>query len=137
VLRREKVEVTIRVKTIEWGDQFLLWRQENTPVYPGVDGAIRYELKFYRTDDEMKALKAQGIETVNPYVCDLYVQPFSRKGTYTQEKGGNVWAWDGNKDAPTLSPSFALDAGTGWRVHLFFQNGKINLCSDSTVKLEQ
>jgi hypothetical protein len=42
------------------------------------------------------------------------------------------WQWDGNRDAPTLSPSFLCrDKG----VHLFFTAGHIALCGDSTVTL--
>ena len=105
------MRVTIRVKCIEWGDRFQLWTgPEEKPVYPDVDGAIRYEIKYYRTEEEIKKIlgDTKG-DFPNPYVCDLYYQPFSRKGTYRQSDGRNVWAWDGNKEAPTLSPSWLIE----------------------------
>lgn len=46
----------------------------------------------------------------------------------------NVWAWDGNKEFPTLTPSFKLVGAHV--VHLFFTRGTINLLADSTVVLE-
>jgi hypothetical protein len=128
--------VTIRVKAIEWGDRFLKWYQEERPVYPGVDGAVRYELKFYRTKEEVDAILARGDTIENPYTCDLYVQPFSQKPHYQTPEGKNVWQWDGNREAPTLTPSFALDSGMGWKAHLYFTAGKIVLAPDSTVTLE-
>ena len=131
------MRVTIRVKAIEWGDQFLLWSNEDKPVYPGVDGAVRYELKFYRTDEEIAEIRKTSPDFENPYVCDLYRQPFSRKGPYQQEHpASHVWGWDGNREAPTLTPSFMLSGDPAFKVHLFFQAGKINLLPDSTVTLE-
>jgi hypothetical protein len=53
----------------------------------------------------------------------------------------NVWGWDGNRDAPTLSPSFlALMEKNGnairpYQAHFFLRAGKIDLCGDSTVSL--
>jgi hypothetical protein len=131
------VKVTIRVKAIEWGDQFLKWSNGES-VYPGVDGAVRYEMKFVRTPEEIAKIEAQGnVKCPNPLIFDGYFQPFSRKGSY-QIGNQNIWAWDGNKEAPTLSPSFGIfQDDLGYRLHLYFQNGKINLCPDSTVTLEQ
>lgn len=56
------VEVTIRVKSIEWGDKFQTWAGSQEPVYPGVDGAVTYELRYHRTEAELAELKAKGVE---------------------------------------------------------------------------
>lgn len=53
----------------------------------------------------------------------------------------NVWGWDGNCEAPTLTPSYlALDTKDGkqlrpYRMHSFLTAGRIALCGDSTVTL--
>lgn len=68
-------------------------------------------------------------------------QPFWRKASTTLqlEAGGrkwprHVWKWDGNRDAPTLQPSF-LYRSTGWCVHLFLTAGKIQPCGDQTARV--
>ncbi len=63
------------------------------------------------------------------------VQPFSRGGAKV-DGFDKAWEWDGNRDAPTLSPSYVCeDRMTKARVHLFLRAGKIELCSDSTVRV--
>jgi hypothetical protein len=53
----------------------------------------------------------------------------------------NIWGWDGNREAPTLTPSYlALDVKNGetirpYRMHSFLRSGRIELCGDSTVTL--
>jgi hypothetical protein len=54
----------------------------------------------------------------------------------------NVWGWDGNRESPTLQPSFlAVEVdkkgrtARPYRAHLFVRDGKIELCGDSTVTL--
>jgi hypothetical protein len=113
----------LKLVGIVWGDEFLVAFSEPLsgsprPLYDGVDGAVKYEITGL----------GDG-ETWTHY------QPFSQKGMQ-QVNGRNVWGWDGNREAPTLTPSFVLDWGNGMRVHLFFTKGKINLLSDSTVTLE-
>jgi hypothetical protein len=47
-----------------------------------------------------------------------------------------VWTAEGQDDALTLTPSFlARWPNNEIVVHLFLRNGKIELCSDSTVQL--
>ena len=71
------------------------------------------------------------------------LQVFSKKGSFVLETPGrkdNVWAWDGNRDAPTLAPSFLCEypgAQPPVRVHLFLNAGRISLCSDSTVQVAE
>lgn len=46
-----------------------------------------------------------------------------------------VWGWDGNRQAPTLAPSFLLETDVyPLRVHLHVVKGKIELTPDSEVK---
>ncbi len=109
---------TLELKEIIWGDQFLMYKDGNTmlPSYPGVDGAIVYHI-IVDKDWEF-----------NCY------QPFM-KGTTCQVNRRNVWAWDGNKEQPSLSPSYLMDMDEV-KVHLYFIKGKIILLSDSTVVLK-
>lgn len=52
----------------------------------------------------------------------------------TEDKA-NVWGWDGNENAPTLTPSFLAAKGRPYRMHSFLTAGQLKLCSDSTVIL--
>jgi hypothetical protein len=53
----------------------------------------------------------------------------------------NVWGWDGNQEAPTLTPSFlALDAKGDrvlrpYRMHSYLTKGRLDVLGDSTVQL--
>ena len=55
--------------------------------------------------------------------CSAMMQPFSRAGA--RNRAGHVWQWDGNREAPTLSPSYLCTDGVN-RVHLFLRAGKID-----------
>jgi hypothetical protein len=57
---------------------------------------------------------------------------------------GKGWTWDGNREAPTVSPSVLVrypgpDAGTGDAppavCHLFIRAGRLEFLSDCTHKL--
>jgi hypothetical protein len=117
-------QTTLKLKKIEFGDKFLL-SLDNSPVYPGVDGAVVYEI----TEE------VEGENGKEPWTYPMH-QPFSAKGIQ-QVNGRNVWGWDGNKEQPTLTPSFLLNYLPAYRIHLYFTKGKINLLSDSTVVLEE
>ena len=115
---------TIRVENVG-----KLFRQppgggEAVPI-PGIDGQVVYEIAYPNGRFSYMA------------------QPFARGAAHTQVEGRSVWAWDGNWEAPTLSPSFLCIEGDPTleglnaqpvRVHLFLNAGKIQLCSDSTVE---
>lgn len=45
------------------------------------------------------------------------------------------WDWDGNLEAPTLSPSIMTDCGEGRICHSFLRNGVFEFLSDSTHSL--
>jgi hypothetical protein len=63
----------------------------------------------------------------------LWLQAFHR-GPPVIVNGQHVWSWDGNREAPTLTPSYLCEGGPfAARVHLFLVAGKIRLCPDSTV----
>lgn len=55
------------------------------------------------------------------------------------DAGRPVWTWDGNVDAPTVSPSvrlFFTDEGKDVTVcHYFLKAGKIEFCGDSAHEL--
>ena len=146
---------TIRCKAVRWGDKFQLNSTEQ-PIYPNVDGAIEYEIsQEYSSEELLKILKPgqvavteqeldkmqqsnaphevyEKIGIINPYSFTAH-QPFSRKGLQ-QINGRNIWSWDGNREAPSLTPSWLMN----WeniKIHLFFTAGKINLLSDSNAVL--
>jgi hypothetical protein len=153
---------TIRFKGIVWGDRFSVYYDKDPPnnegasVYPNVDGAIEYEIAITRTLEDLKGEKACSLEEyyklapeerheikrINPWIYVLQ-QPFKRGPTITIADHGHtryVWGWDGNKEAPTLAPSFLSDEGMingekGTRIHLFFRAGTIDLLGDSNVEL--
>lgn len=154
---------TLRFKGIIWGDRFQVYHDKDAPngegasVYPGVDGAVEYEVTITRSLEDLKGENAcsfeeyerltqeerHEIKTINPYVYTLQ-QPFKLGPTITlRDQDGHpryVWGWDGNRDAPTLVPSFLSDEGMingeqGTRIHLFFTGGKINLLGDSNVEM--
>lgn len=159
---------TLKLKKIHWGDRFQCFYDKDAPdhngasVYPGVDGAVEYEItQEYNSEELAKVLKPgeraateaeldklresnapheefAKIGIINPYTTTNF-QPFSQKGTH-QIDGRNVWAWNGNREAPTLTPSFLMDYGKRngeqmTKVHLFLTDGKINLLGDSNVEL--
>lgn len=47
----------------------------------------------------------------------------------------NVWGWDANAAAPTVTPSFLAHEGRPYRLHSFLRAGRVDLCGDSTVIL--
>lgn len=113
---------TIRVQRVQWFDEHPIrsaGTEENA--YPGCDGAVYYEITY---DDGSTS---------------WMMQPFARGPARTQDwpdgRRYNVWGWDGNREAPSLNPSFLCEEPPRVRVHLFLRAGKIDLCGDSTVRL--
>lgn len=47
----------------------------------------------------------------------------------------NVWGWDGNMRAPTVTPSYLAHKHRPYRMHSFLRGGRLELCGDSTVVL--
>jgi hypothetical protein len=127
------MKVTLRLKGIYFGDKFSTYTDGRSS-YPGVDGAVEYEITQELSKEELATKKSI---TTNPYSFTIY-QPF-KAGTTSKSNDFNVWAWNGNKDKPTLTPSWLLNWSSGnnpaIRIHLFFTDGKINLLPDSNVQL--
>ena len=87
-----------------------------------IDGCVMYEVN-----------DADGTEYPNTWPR----QPFSKSGSF--QIGGkidnhhNVWAWNGNKEAPSLTPSFLCEWNRSFRppnspnyvVHIYLVDGKI------------
>jgi hypothetical protein len=134
------MHVTLKLKEITFTDTFLTDVNQK-PLYPGVDGAVIYEVTVTRTHEEVEEFnrvhEGQGTTMIEePWTFNLY-QPF-KTGNLCQIEGRNVWKWDGNREHPTISPSFLCDMlADGFRIHLFLIAGKIDLLSDSTVTLVQ
>lgn len=60
---------------------------------------------------------------------EFTTQPF-RQGVWGYDEAGKpVWAWDGRTEDPSMGTE------TGIVFHCYLSNGKIDLCSDSTVRL--
>lgn len=109
----------LRIERIQWFDTNpIKWYESEDLVYPDCDGAVCYELVL--DDGEVVPL----------------LQVFARGSSrdLVLRGGGNAiaWGWDGNREAPTLTPSYLAEQPNRFRVHLFLQAGKISLCSDST-----
>ncbi len=142
---------TLKLKKIHWDNKFEIY-SDNRPVYPSVDGAVEYEITKTLTAEELgnkRAITTEQIEhrqknnesftdfdIINPYSFTMF-QPFKKGSTFQTEDGRNIWAWDGNKEIPTLTPSWLMDYPGDYpiRIHLFFTKGKINLLGDSNVEL--
>lgn len=60
----------------------------------------------------------------------FYLRQLFSKLPIHQSSGSNVWQWDGNRENPTLTPSFLWPDG---RLHLFVVKGNLNILPDSTV----
>jgi hypothetical protein len=80
-------------------------------LYPGADGMVDYECEWEGSAADHK----------------FHVQqPFARAGSFRAANGQHIWAWDGNREAPTLSPSFKAEFGAdGPEIHIHFQQGRI------------
>ena len=60
-------------------------------------------------------------------------QLFARKGRAIINNR-NVWAWDGNRDAPTLTPSYRVWVGEPHVLHLHVSGGKLDILPDSNIE---
>jgi len=123
------MKVEIRLNKIQFFDKDPLFFADSTnPVYPGADGMAEYEVTMTRTDEEMKTV---GPGTLNPWKLYLH-HPFQRSGLGKTVDGRNIWAWDGNREAPTLTPSFGCELSPVSRssasrvyVHIYLTAGKM------------
>lgn len=137
----------IRVEHVQFFDEHpIKWGGSEENAYPGCDGAVWYEIEY-----DVPGAQAHMLDgSIRPDKAYSYMmQPF-RRGSNGKRPGfenegnadrGNVWGWDGNREAPTLTPSFLCeDPGRGGehplppvRVHLHLTKGHIELGGDSSV----
>ena len=101
------------------------------PLQNGIEGYVQYNYNVH----------IEG--TTDWYYSDIS-QPFSSKGsyeTYHEITRPNalpmrirelVWAWNGNRDSPTLTPSFLVDIGAMGKLHLYVKDGKLDILPDTT-----
>ncbi|MEM3857517.1 MAG: DUF6527 family protein [Thermoprotei archaeon] len=108
---------SVSLKQIFFGDNYLIDKY-GQPLLKGVDG---FALYLVTVEDDGGG---KEYEIFQPFKLHEACQINNR----------NVWSWDGNKEAPTLTPSF-LYHDQDVRIHLFLKHGKIELLPDSTAKL--
>ena len=99
---------------------------------------------FVNAYGESRGRESYGGDAVDGIV-EYRVEPFNPAEdggpTYAYQPFGRnrvnrVWGWDGNREAPSLDPSFLWNPAPykhpGWpTVHLYLRRGKIDLCADS------
>lgn len=114
----------IHIERFQFFDINPIKNSKGENAYPDCDGCIWYEV--YDKDRDK---------------WFYFMQPFAKGGQRyktgaTEEEirnnRANIWGWDGDRNAPTLSPSFLCE-DRGIRVHLLINKGKIDICSDSNV----
>jgi len=111
----------------------------------GEDGAVWY-LLLSPCPGDPPGQPCRHVCTRHPGLVHHYErQPF-RLGGYgfrldatpqeIAEDKANVWGWDGNREAPSLTPSFLAKKDRPYVFHMYLRAGKIELCGDSTVVLD-
>lgn len=94
-------------------------KSDGSPAYPDADGFVQYEL-----------LTVWG--SIDGKDHTLYLQQlFSKDGLKPGKNNiDNIWHWDGNRENPTITPSFLWPDG---RLHLFVRAGKLDILPDTTI----
>lgn len=121
------------IKMTSYRIQFLdsdpiYYANSDKPIFPLADGVIFYSYivgwKNEKTgkNDIYEAILRQPFKRTNSFVL-----PSPETNYY------GIWVWDGNREEPTLSPSFLADFGNGDKLHLFVKKGQLEILSDSTV----
>lgn len=106
----------------------------------GEDGAAWYLILSPCPDDPCTHVCA-----AHPRMVHNYERQGFRRGKFghrldatpreIKDNCANVWGWDGNEAAPTLTPSFLAAHGRPYVMHSFMRAGRLELCADSTVAL--
>ena len=102
---------------------------------------VAYMFAFYdehpRVNPDGKPIetKAEGevwYRIVDGERAHHFIQQF-RKGDLIRNKDDidNIWSWDGNRENPTIRPSFLVP---DYHFHCYVTNGKIDVLSDSRVE---
>jgi Family of unknown function (DUF6527) len=105
----------------------------------GEDGAVWFLILSPCPDDP-----CTHICGAHPQMVHTYERQGFRRGKFGHRKNAtrqevadnraNVWGWDGNTVAPTLTPSFLAAQGRPYRLHSYITQGQLVLCADSTVQ---
>ena len=95
-------------------------KSDGSPAYPDADGMVSYEI-----------LTVWG--SIDGKDHTLYLrQLFSKDGLKPGKNNvDNIWQWDGNRENPTIRPSFLVP---DYHFHCYVTNGKIDVLSDSRVE---
>ena len=102
---------------------------------------VAYMFAFYdehprvNPDGKLIETKAEGevwYRIVDGEWAHHFIQQF-RKGDLIRNKDDidNIWSWDGNRENPTIRPSFLVP---NYHFHCYVTNGKIDVLSDSRVE---
>lgn len=129
--------IIIHIKDFQFFDIHPIKDSKGTDAYPGCSGAVIYELYY-----------PDGVNLGTPekpiiHHWSYMMQPFALGGqrikpgaTEEEIKNNlaNIWGWDGNREAPTIQPSYVCDdKRMGARIHSFVVKGQLQLCPDSNV----
>lgn len=106
----------------------------------GEDGAAWYLILSPCPDDPCTHVCAAHPRMVHQYERQAFRRgAFGHRLDATAEEikadCANVWGWDGNTEAPTLTPSYLAEKHRPYRMHSFLRAGQLELCSDSTLAL--
>lgn len=106
----------------------------------GEDGAVWYLILSPCPDDP-----CTHVCRIHPRMKHQYERQAFRLGDFGHRLNAsaediaanraNVWGWDGNLEAPTLTPSYLAHEEREYRMHSFLRAGQLDLCGDSTVVL--
>ena len=93
------------------------------------------EHPHFNPDGKPIETKAEGevwYRVMDDKMTHHFIQQF-RKGDLIHNKDeiDNIWFWDGNRENPTIRPSFRVPA---YYFHCYVTNGKIDVLSDSHVE---
>ena len=102
----------------QWFDVNPILCADGENCYPNCDGVVFYEIfgNYHMVDNEERI---------------VYLQQLFSKGGLSSVDGKNTWSWDGNRENPSLNPSFLWADG---RLHLFVRNGNLDILGDTTVE---
>lgn len=133
---------TLQVLRVQFFDTDPITFTDGRNAHPGEDGGAWY---LVLTPCACKVPCEIACDTHPHDHHTYYLQPFRRGGVGHKpgatpqeiaENRANIWGWDGNRDAPTLNPSFLVPGDEHRpRIHLFLRAGRIDLCGDSSVVL--
>ena len=91
----------------------LLDENNNPTEFPLVSGGVEYIFEIQRDGSEpYRSLVTQG---------------------FAPHQNVMAWEWNGERENPTLTPSFLLDWGDGNKLHLHVKSGKLDILPDTTI----